>query len=87
MASSHKCTTGRKEDIKVYDDITITGFGELKQQNTLTHPLPAVEQPLGELGKVAAETLVESTKGGGKKIKTYRTPRSKNTNTIFKMEV
>lgn len=57
--------------------LPLTGFDGMEAIKYTDSPLPAVEQRLEELGKVAAEILVESTKGGDKKIKTYRTPRSK----------
>ena len=54
----------KERGIKVHDDIAIVGFDGIEAVKYTDPPLPTVEQPLGELGKVAAELLVESIKGG-----------------------
>ena len=54
----------KERGIKVHDDIAIVGFDGIEAEKYTDPPLPTVEQPLGELGKVAAELLVESIKGG-----------------------
>lgn len=54
----------KERGIKIHDDIAIVGFDGIEAVKYTDPPLPTVEQPLGELGKVAAELLVESIKGG-----------------------
>ena len=54
----------KERGIKVHVDIAIVGFDGIEAVKYTDPPLPTVEQPLGELGKVAAELLVESIKGG-----------------------
>ena len=57
----------KERGIKVHDDITIIGFDGIEAVKYTDPPLPTVEQPLGELGKIAAEILVERIRGGEEK--------------------
>lgn len=59
----------KERGIRVHDDVAIVGFDGIEAVKYTDPPLPTVEQPLGELGKVAAEVLVERIQGGeGKKV-------------------
>lgn len=57
----------KERGIKVHDDIAIIGFDGIEAVKYTEPPLPTVEQPLGELGKVAAELLAERIRGGEEK--------------------
>jgi LacI family repressor for deo operon, udp, cdd, tsx, nupC, and nupG len=54
----------KERGFRVHDDITILGFDGIEAVKYTDPPLPTVEQPLEELGKVAAEILVKQIKGG-----------------------
>ena len=57
----------KERGISVPQDLTIIGFDGIEAVKYTDPPLPTVEQPLGELGKVAAEILAERIKGGEEK--------------------
>ena len=57
----------KKRSISVPQDLTIIGFDGIEAVKYTDPPLPTVEQPLGELGKVAAEILTERIRGGEEK--------------------
>ena len=57
----------KKRSISVPQDLTIIGFDGIEAVKYTDPPLPTVEQPLGELGKVAAEILAERIRGGEEK--------------------
>ncbi|MGQ9623143.1 MAG: LacI family DNA-binding transcriptional regulator [Candidatus Caldatribacteriaceae bacterium] len=50
--------------LEVHKDVTIFGFDGIEAVKYTDPPIPTVEQPLGELGRVAAEILVEKIQGG-----------------------
>lgn len=54
----------KERGIRVHEDLTIFGFDGIEAVKYTDPPIPTVEQPLGELGKVAAEILVERIQGG-----------------------
>lgn len=54
----------KERGIRVHEDLTIFGFDGIEAVKYTDPPIPTVEQPLGELGKVAAEILVEQIQGG-----------------------
>ena len=57
----------KERGISVPQDLTIIGFDGIEAVKYTDPPLPTVEQPLGELGKVAAEILAERIRGGEEK--------------------
>ncbi len=57
----------KERGISVPQDLTIIGFDGIEAVKYTDPPLPTVEQPLGELGKVAAEILTERIRGGEEK--------------------
>ncbi len=57
----------RERGVRVHEDITIIGFDGIEAVKYTEPPLPTVEQPLAELGKVAANMLMEQIKGGERK--------------------
>jgi LacI family transcriptional regulator len=54
----------KEKGIRVPDDFAIVGFDGIEAVKYTDPPIPTVEQPLEELGKMAAESLVEKIKGG-----------------------
>lgn len=59
----------KEHNIRVHEDIVIVGFDGIEAVKYTDPPIPTVEQPLGELGRVAAEILVEKIRGGeGRKV-------------------
>jgi len=54
----------KERGLRVHQDITIVGFDGIEAVKYTDPPLPTVEQPLGELGRVAATILMERIKGG-----------------------
>lgn len=54
----------KERGIRVHEDLTIFGFDGIEAVKYTDPPIPTVEQPLGELGKVAAEILVGQIQGG-----------------------
>ncbi len=57
----------KEQGFRVHDDITILGFDGIEAMKYTDPPLPTVEQPLEELGKVAAEILMKQIEGGENK--------------------
>ncbi|MGC8778014.1 MAG: LacI family DNA-binding transcriptional regulator [Candidatus Caldatribacteriaceae bacterium] len=57
----------KERGIRVPQDITIVGFDGIEAVKYTDPPLPTVEQPLRELGKIAATILMERIKGGEEK--------------------
>lgn len=54
----------RERGVRVPQDIHIVGFDGIEAVKYTDPPLPTVEQPLGELGRMAATILIEQIKGG-----------------------
>jgi LacI family transcriptional regulator len=54
----------KERGLRAHQDITIVGFDGIEAVKYTDPPLPTVEQPLGELGRVAATILMERIKGG-----------------------
>jgi len=57
----------KERGFSIPQDLTIVGFDGIEAVKYTDPPLPTVEQPLGELGKVAANLLIENIKGGDRK--------------------
>lgn len=74
FASNDKMAIGalqvaKERGIRIHRDMAIVGFDGIEAVKYTEPPLPTVEQPLRELGKVAATILMERIKGGeGKKV-------------------
>lgn len=59
----------KERGIRAHKDLTIFGFDGVEAVKYMDPSIPTVEQPLGELGRVAAEILVEQIQGGeGRKV-------------------
>jgi len=59
----------KERGLIVPQDLDIVGFDGIEAVKYTDPPLPTVEQPLEELGKIAATMLIDNIKGGdGKKI-------------------
>ncbi|WP_427365466.1 LacI family DNA-binding transcriptional regulator [Candidatus Caldatribacterium saccharofermentans] len=59
----------KERGLRVHEDLAIFGFDGIEAVKYTDPPIPTVEQPLGELGKVAAEILMERIQGGeGKSV-------------------
>lgn len=54
----------KEKGLRVPQDVTIVGFDGIEAVKYTDPPLPTVEQPLGEVGKIAATILMEQIKGG-----------------------
>lgn len=54
----------KERGLRVPQDVTIMGFDGIEAVKYTDPPLPTVEQPLGEVGKIAATILMERIKGG-----------------------
>jgi DNA-binding LacI/PurR family transcriptional regulator len=54
----------KERGLRVHEDLTIFGFDGIEAVKYTDPPIPTVEQPLGELGKVAAEILIGKVTGG-----------------------
>ncbi|MCX7730105.1 MAG: substrate-binding domain-containing protein [Candidatus Caldatribacterium sp.] len=57
----------KERGIRVHEDLTLFGFDGIEAVKHTDPPIPTVEQPLEELGKVAAEVLVKQIQGGERK--------------------
>ncbi|NLJ50360.1 MAG: LacI family transcriptional regulator [Candidatus Atribacteria bacterium] len=57
----------KEKGIAVPQDLAIIGFDGIEAMKYTDPPLPTIEQPLEELGKMAANILIETIKGGDKK--------------------
>ncbi|AIQ11657.1 LacI family DNA-binding transcriptional regulator [Paenibacillus durus] len=53
-----------RHGLKVPDDLSVIGFDGLQLSNMVVPPLTTVSQPLQEMGKIAAETLIRSIETG-----------------------
>jgi len=57
----------KERGITIPQDLTIVGFDGIEAVKYTDPPLPTVVQPLEELGKVAANILIETIKGGDRR--------------------
>lgn len=48
----------RKENIRVPDQLSITGFSDIDQARNLSVPLTTMREPTAEIGRIAAEALI-----------------------------
>ena len=52
----------RDHGLRIPDDISVVGFDDIPQANTVRPPLTTVRQPLEHMGRMAAQMLLESIK-------------------------
>jgi len=57
----------KEKGLNVPQDLDIVGFDGIEAVKYTDPPLPTVEQPLEELGKLAATMLIENIKGGDRR--------------------
>jgi len=53
----------REAGIQVPEDVSVVGFDDIEAANYHNPPLTTVRQPLGEMGQIAAKTLMQSIEG------------------------
>ncbi|HCA84312.1 MAG TPA: LacI family transcriptional regulator [Streptomyces sp.] len=68
FASSDQMALGaiealRRRGLRVPDDVSIVGFDDLPEMRWSSPPLTTVRQPLAEMGKVAARTVLRQSRG------------------------
>ncbi|WP_055586058.1 LacI family DNA-binding transcriptional regulator [Peterkaempfera griseoplana] len=75
FASSDEMAVGvyeaaRQHGLRIPDDLSVVGFDDLPQARWSPPPLTTVRQPLAEMGRTAADTLLQLVRG-----ETPQTPR------------
>jgi LacI family transcriptional regulator len=55
----------RKKGLRVPEDISVVGFDDLPEAQWASPPLTTVRQPLAEMGKLAARTVLRMLQGEG----------------------
>jgi DNA-binding LacI/PurR family transcriptional regulator len=57
-----------EKGLRIPEDISVTGFDDIKSSSYLQKPLTTVAVPISELGKISAEALLKKVMNKGHEV-------------------